>query len=409
MKYSFPKEKISILLLEDVHPKAIEELKKCGYSNIETYSKAMTEDELIDKIKNVHILGIRSRTNVTKKVLDAANKLFCIGCFCIGTNQVDVDYARKLGIPVFNAPFSNTRSVAELVLAEIIMLMRGVHEKSLLLHNGGWSKSAKGSYEVRNKTLGIIGYGRIGSQLSILAESLGMKVIFYDIVKKLSLGNSKSCSSLYEVLQDSDVVSLHVPDTVETKNMIRYKELSFMKPGSYLINASRGSVVDIDDLAKALKNKHIAGAAIDVFPDEPTGNAEEFVSPLRGINNAILTPHIGGSTIEAQENIGLEVTSKFIDFSDVGSTIGSVNFVQVSLPVHNNSTRFLHIHKNVPGVLAKINDMLVDTGLNIVGQYLQTDSEVGYVVVDVGGDFDRKSFRSKLENINGTIRVRFLY
>ncbi|MEI8396456.1 MAG: phosphoglycerate dehydrogenase [Rhodospirillaceae bacterium] len=410
-KLSLSKDKISILLLEGIHDSAVELLRSRGYSNIESLPKALDDAELIDKISRAHIVGIRSRTQLTEAVLGAAGRLFSIGCFCIGTNQVDLGAARRAGIPVFNAPHSNTRSVAEMVLAEIVMLLRGLHERSLAVHRGQWPKSAKDSYEMRGKTLGLVGYGHIGSQLSVLAEAMGMQVRFYDIVRKLALGNARPCHTLDELLQVSDVVSLHVPDTAATRGMIGKAQLRMMKPRSYLVNASRGTVVDIEALAQALRSKHLLGAAIDVFPEEPAGTDDEFQSPLRGMDNVILTPHIGGSTLEAQANIGLEVADKLIEYSDNGSTIGAVNFPPVALPAreHGAGTRFLHIHRNVPGVLKRINELFAARDTNISAQYLQTDPEVGYVVVDVDGAIDDDAVREDLRRIDGTIRVRFLY
>jgi len=408
-KLSFSKEKIQILLLEGVHDNAIAELAARGYASVERLPHALDEAELLERIGGVHVLGIRSRTQLTAKVLEAAQRLFSVGCFCIGTNQVDLKAARRQGIPVFNAPYSNTRSVAELVIGEIIMLMRGIFEKSNLVHGGGWMKSAKDSYEIRGKTLGIVGYGHIGTQVSILAEALGMQVRFYDVVRKLALGNARPCDTLEELLATSDVVTLHVPDTAQTRNMIAAPQLAAMKRGSYLINAARGKVVDIDALAEAMKSRHVLGAALDVFPKEPSGDAEPFESPLRGLANVILTPHIGGSTMEAQANIGTEVAQKLIEYSDNGSTIGAVNFPQVGLPVHEGATRFLHIHRNVPGVLRKINDVFSSHDLNIAAQYLQTDPELGYVVIDVDGDVEEAEMLAELRGIEGTLRARFLY
>ncbi len=409
-RHSLAKDKIRILLLEGVHDTAVEELRRNGYTQIEQLKVALDEAELIERIQGVHLLGIRSRTRITDKVLAAANRLMGIGCFCIGTNQVALNSARKAGIPVFNAPYSNTRSVAELVIGEIIMLLRRIPEKSRACHDGLWDKSAKNSFELRGKILGLVGYGHIGSQLSVLAEAMGMQVRFFDIEKKLALGNARPCTSLDELLGVADVVSLHVPSTPQTKNMFGAAAVRAMKPGSYLINASRGSVVDIEALAEGLKSGHLLGAAIDVFPKEPAANDEEFVSPLRGLDNVILTPHIGGSTQEAQANIGLEVAEKLIKYSDNGSTVGAVNFVEVSLPVKTRDTRrFLHIHANVPGVLRRVNEIFSQSHLNIAAQYLQTDPEVGFVVVDVEGVGDEAALLQDLQAIEGTIRARFLY
>ena len=408
-KLSLSKEKISILLLEGVHNNALNSLAGSGYATVERLPHALDEAELLERIGSVHMLGIRSRTQLTGRVLEAAQKLFCVGCFCIGTNQVDLKAARRLGIPVFNAPYSNTRSVAELVIGEVIMLMRGIFDKSTLVHAGGWMKSAKDSYEIRGKTLGIVGYGHIGTQVSILAEAMGMQVRYYDIQKKLALGNARPCSSLEELLSVSDVVTLHVPDTPQTRNMIGPAQLRAMKKGAHLINAARGQVVDIPALASALRDKHLLGAAIDVFPVEPGSDADEFVSELRGLPNTILTPHIGGSTMEAQANIGTEVAQKLIEYSDNGSTMGAVNFPQVALPVNAGCKRFLHVHQNVPGVLRRLNEVFSARNLNITGQYLQTDPELGYVVVDVDGEVDETELIAELRAIEGTLKTRFLY
>ncbi len=405
---SLAKEKIKILLLEGLHQSSVDELKAKGYTNIEYIKTSLAEAELIEKIKDVHFIGIRSRTQLTEKVLKHAEKLVAIGCFCIGTNQVDLEAAQALGVPVFNAPFSNTRSVAELVLGEILLLLRGIPEKSALAHRGVWQKSAVGSVEARGKTLGIIGYGHIGTQLGIMAETIGMKVRFYDIETKLPLGNASQASSLTELLQESDVITLHVPETVQTQNMMGAAEFNAMKDGAIFINASRGTVVDIDALAEALASKKVGGAAIDVFPVEPKGNDEEFISPLRAFDNVILTPHIGGSTQEAQENIGLEVASKLAKYSDNGSTLSAVNFPEVSLPEHPGTSRLLHIHKNQPGVLTAINQAFAQHNINIAAQYLQTDANIGYVVIEVESE-DGDLALQELKQINGTIRARLLH
>ncbi len=405
---SLAKEKIKILLLEGLHQSALEELKAKGYSNIEYVKTSLAEAELIEKIKDVHFIGIRSRTQLTEKVLSHAEKLVAIGCFCIGTNQVELPAAQIRGIPVFNAPFSNTRSVAELVLGEILLLLRGIPEKSALAHRGIWQKSAVGSVEARGKTLGIIGYGHIGTQLGILAETIGMKVRFYDIETKLPLGNASQAPSLTALLKEADVISLHVPETAQTQNMMGVAEFEVMKTGAIFINASRGTVVDIDALAEALETKKVAGAAIDVFPVEPKGNDEEFVSPLRAFDNCILTPHIGGSTQEAQENIGLEVASKMAKYSDNGSTLSAVNFPEVSLPEHTHTSRLLHIHHNQPGVLTAINQAFAKHEINIAAQYLQTDDKIGYVVIDVETQ-DSALALKELKQIDGTIRARLLH
>ncbi|PCI53049.1 MAG: phosphoglycerate dehydrogenase [Gammaproteobacteria bacterium] len=407
-KNSLAKDKIKILLLEGVHQSALEELKIKGYSNIEYIKTSLSESDLIEKIANVHFIGIRSRTQLNAEVLKHAKKLMAIGCFCIGTNQVDTVAAQELGIPVFNAPFSNTRSVAELVLGETLLLLRGIPEKSAKAHRGEWLKSAVGSVEARGKTLGIIGYGHIGTQLGILAETLGMRVRFYDIETKLPLGNASQATSLNALLGESDVVSLHVPETPQTRYMIGSAQFEAMKSGAIFINASRGTVVDIDALAEALSQKKVAGAAIDVFPVEPKGNADEFVSPLRGFDNVILTPHIGGSTKEAQENIGLEVASKLAKYSDNGSSLSAVNFPEVSLPGHVNASRLLHIHHNQPGILTKINQTFAEHGFNIAAQYLQTDDKIGYVVIDIESADSDQALKA-LKAIDGTIRARILH
>lgn len=407
-KTSLDKSKIRILLLEGVHQTAVDNFEKNGYTNIEYIKTSLPEDELKAKIADAHFVGIRSRTQLTEEIFEAAQKLIAVGCFCIGTNQVDLNAALVRGIPVFNAPFSNTRSVAELVLAQAILLLRGIPEKNAKAHRGVWIKSAARSYEVRGKTLGIVGYGNIGSQLSVLAEGLGMKVIFHDVVTKLPLGNAAQVDSLEELLSTADVVSLHVPETRATKDMISKKQLDQMKMGSVLINASRGTVVDIDALTETLTSGKLLGAAIDVFPVEPRGNDEEFVSPLREFDNVILTPHVGGSTQEAQENIGQEVSEKFVKYSDNGSTISAVNFPEVALPTHDNVHRLLHIHKNVPGVLTKINTVFSENNINIASQYLQTNEKIGYVVIDVDADYSDVALE-KLRKVEGTIRTRVLF
>lgn len=405
---SLDKDKIRFLLLEGVHQSAVDIIKAAGYTNIEYHTKSLPEAELKAKIADAHFIGIRSRTNLTREILQEAKKLTAIGCFCIGTNQVDLSAALEQGIAVFNAPYSNTRSVAELVLAESILLLRGIPEKNAVCHRGGWIKSAENSFEIRGKKLGIIGYGSIGTQLSILAEGLGMKVYFYDIVAKLPLGNATQVDSLNELLGMCDIVSLHVPETLATKDMMGAKEIAAMKQNSILINAARGTVVDIDALAAAIKSKKLIGAAIDVFPVEPRGNDDEFVSPLRGLDNVILTPHIGGSTLEAQENIGREVGDKLVRYSDTGMTVTSVNFPEVSLPSHPNNHRLLHIHQNIPGVMSEINNVFSENGINICGQYLQTNEKVGYVVIDVNKEYSDLAM-SKLRSVKGTIRCRVLF
>lgn len=407
-KVSLDKSKIKFVLFEGVHQSALDTLHAAGYSNIDYYKKALDGDELKEAIKDAHFIGLRSRTHLTAEMIEAASKLIAVGCFCIGTNQVDLNAAKARGIPVFNAPFSNTRSVAELVLGEILLLMRNVPQANAEVHRGVWNKSATGSYEVRGKKLGIIGYGHIGSQLSIIAESLGMDVYFYDIENKLPLGNAKQLRSLEELLSSCDVVSLHVPELPSTKNLMNAARIAQLKQGAILINAARGTVVDIDALAQALKDGKLQGAAIDVFPVEPASINEEFVSPLREFDNVILTPHIGGSTAEAQENIGFEVAGKFVKYSDNGSTLSSVNFPEVSLPEHEGTKRLLHIHENRPGILNKLNQIFVEANLNIAAQYLQTDPKIGYVVVDVETN-DASPLLTKLKEIDGTIRARVLY
>ena len=405
---SLDKAKIRFLLLEGVHKNALDVLSNNGYTNIEYLRGALDEDALIEKIKDAHFVGIRSRTQLTEKVFAAANKLIAVGCFCIGTNQVDLKAAMKRGIPVFNAPYSNTRSVAELVLGELILLLRGIPEKNFLVHRGGWSKSAEGSYEARGKTLGIVGYGSIGSQLSVLAESLGMQVIYFDVVTKLPLGNARQVGTMDELLATADVVSLHVPELPSTKDMMGATEFAKMKKGAIFINAARGTVVDIEALADTIKSKHLNGAAIDVFPKEPKANDEEFMSALRGLENVILTPHIGGSTLEAQANIGLEVAEKFARYSDSGATITAVNFPEVAVPQSAGKHRLLHIHNNVPGVLSAINLVFAENGINISAQSLMTNDSIGYLVMDVDAEYSELAL-AKLQQVNGTIRTRVLF
>ncbi|MFT4100831.1 MAG: phosphoglycerate dehydrogenase [Burkholderiaceae bacterium] len=405
---SLDKAKIRFLLLEGVHQSAVESLAAAGYRNVELLPGSLPEDELKRRIADVHFLGIRSRTHLTADVLAHAHKLVAVGCFCIGTNQVDLGAARERGIAVFNAPYSNTRSVAELVLAEAILLLRDVPRKNAIAHRGGWNKSASGSFEIRGKTLGIVGYGSIGTQLSVLAEGLGMRVCFHDVIDKLPLGNARQVRSLAELLEVSDVVSLHVPELASTKMMIGPEEIARMKRESVLINASRGTVVDLDALAQALREKRLLGAAIDVFPIEPRSNDEEFMTPLRSMDNVILTPHIGGSTIEAQENIGREVSAKLIKYSDNGTSTTSVNFPEVALPAHPGKHRLLHIHHNVPGVLSQINGIFADNQINIASQYLQTNERIGYVVVDIDAEYSDLALK-KLNEVMGTIRARVLF
>lgn len=407
-KVSLPKEKIKILLLEGLHQSTLDTLQANGYENIEYLKTSLPEDELIAKIKDVHFIGIRSRTQLTENVIAAANKLVAVGCFCIGTNQVDLVATQKRGIPVFNAPFSNTRSVAELVLGQLIILLRGIPERNAKAHKGIWDKSAVGSYEARGKTLGIIGYGHIGTQLSILAEHLGMRVQFFDVESKLVLGNSTQVKTLEQLLSTSDVVSLHVPETSGTKDMIGAKELGWMKDGAILMNAARGTVIDIDALADAMRSGKLSGAAIDVFPVEPKSNNDLFESPLTEFDNVILTPHVGGSTQEAQQNIGIEVAGKLAKYSDNGSTLSAVNFPEASLPEHTGRSRLLHIHQNAPGVLTKINQAFAEKGINIAAQYLQTNENIGYVVIDVETDRSDDAF-VQLQQIEGTIKTRILH
>ncbi|HUH91406.1 MAG TPA: phosphoglycerate dehydrogenase [Lysobacter sp.] len=409
-KTSYPKNDIRVLLLEGVSRNAVDRFRAAGYSQIQIHDKALPEDELKRQIAEAHIIGIRSRTHLSADVLAQARRLIAIGCFCIGTSQVDLHAAELLGIPVFNAPYSNTRSVAELVIAEAIMLMRGIPQKNAVCHRGGWQKSATGSHEVRGKTIGIVGYGHIGTQVGVIAEALGMQVVFHDIEDKLTLGNARAAANLEELLACSDVVTLHVPETPLTRNLVGAAQIASMRRGAHLINASRGKVVDIDALAEALNAGHLGGTAVDVFPIEPEGNDEPFISPLAGIDNAILTPHIGGSTLEAQDNIGLEVAAKLIRYSDNGSTLSAVNFPEVALPEHTGSLRLLHIHRNVPGVLSRVNEIFSQLGLNIDGQFLRTDADVGYVVIDVSATGAQAGeLKTLLSAIPGTLRTRVLY
>lgn len=404
---SYPKNRINVLLLENVHPVAVELMRAEGF-NVEIHAAALTEDELCKRIKNVNVLGIRSKTQVTAKVLEHANRLMTIGAFCIGTNQIDLKAATKKGVAVFNAPFSNTRSVVELAVAEMIMLMRNIVDKSTRMHKGEWDKSASGSYEVRGKKLGLVGYGNIGSQLSVIAESLGMNVLYYDTEEKLALGNATKCRSLKELLEKADVVSLHVDGRESNTNMISQREFDLMKQGVIFINLSRGHVVDIMALQENIKNGKVAGCAIDVFPYEPVSNQEKFTSALRGLANTILTPHIGGSTSEAQENIGNFVPGKFMDYINTGSTSNSVNFPNLTLPTLENAHRLIHIHENVPGILAKINKVLADHGINIAGQYLKTNEFIGYVITDINKEYDKEVI-VQLRAIEHTIKFRVLY
>jgi D-3-phosphoglycerate dehydrogenase len=403
-----PQEETRILLLEGIHETAVESFAAAGYRNVERLTHSLTGPDLLDAIAAVDYIGIRSRTHIGSEAFAVAKKLKAIGCFCIGTNQVDLDAARRSGIPVFNAPFSNTRSVAELAIADIILLMRGIPEKAARARRGEWAKTALRAYEVRGKRLGVVGYGRIGSQLGILAEGLGMRVVYYDVEHKLPLGNATPVNSLDELLREADVVSLHVPETPVTRNLIDAEAIGVMRPGSLLINAARGTVVDIDALAEALESGHIAGAAIDVFPVEPKSNKETFESPLRRFDNVILTPHIGGATEEAQTNIAREVVAKLVKYSDNGSTVSAVNFPQVTIPDHEDRRRLLHIHKNEPGVMEQINRVFSTHGVNVAAQYLETRADVGYVVMDIELN-DAGPLIDELRAIPATIRVRLLH
>lgn len=405
---SYPKEKINILFLENISDAAVKRFKEQGYANVRKLNGAISEEDLIKEIKDVHLLGIRSKTQITEAVLDAAKKLQAIGCFCIGVNQVNLKAATKKGVVVFNAPYSNTRSVAELIIGLSIMLIRRIPDKNKAAHEGLWMKEAKGSYELRGKTIGIIGYGNIGSQVSVLAEALGMKVLFYDIETKLPLGNAVAAKSLKDVVSESDIVSLHVPETSQTKNLINKNLLKHFKKGAILINYARGEVVDLTALAKALKDGELGGAAIDVYPWEPEKNGDHFETPLQGVSNVILTPHIGGSTEEAQQNIGDDVSNKLFNYLEKGITYGSHTVPTISLPPVEGAHRILHIHKNVPGVLSAINTQLSNHGINILGQYLKTNEEIGYVVLDVDQKLSNKAVEL-LKNVKETIKVRLLY
>jgi D-3-phosphoglycerate dehydrogenase len=409
-RLSLPKEKIKVLLLEGIHESAVDLFEAAGYTNVTRLTKALDGEALREALQGVHIVGIRSRTKLKEEVFEAADRLIAVGCFSVGTNQVSLPSARVRGVPVFNAPFSNTRSVAELVIGEIVMLLRRIFTRSVSAHAGGWDKSATDSLEVRGKTLGIVGYGNIGSQLSTLAEAMGMKVIYFDVIDKLRHGNTEPCATLDELLAQSDVVSLHVPETPQTKNMMGEAQFRAMKKGAYFINNARGTVVDVEALAAALKDQHLRGAAVDVFPKEPAANGEKFVSPLQGLENVIITPHIGGSTEEAQERIGSEVARKLIDYSDVGSTLGAVNFPQVQLPPRPNGTRYMHVHRNVPGMMGKLNEIFSRRGMNIASQFLQTDGDVGYVVIEADGTReDCEQVLEEIRELEGTIRARIIY
>jgi D-3-phosphoglycerate dehydrogenase len=407
-KTSYPKEKIRILFLENISDAAVKNFRSNEYTNVEKITKALTEDDLIREIKDVHILGIRSKTQITRKVLDAAKKLQAIGCFCIGVNQVDLKAATKNGVVVFNAPYSNTRSVAELVIGLSIMLIRRIPDKNKAAHEGTWMKDAKNSFELRGKTIGIIGYGNIGSQVSVLAEAMGMKVIFYDVETKLPLGNAEDAKSLKELLNRSEIVTLHIPETSQTKNLINKVNLKYFKKGAILINYARGEVVDLDALRKAIIDGAIGGAAIDVFPVEPEKNGDKFQTPLQDLSNVILTPHIGGSTEEAQENIGEDVSAKLFNYLEKGITFGSHTVPALALPPQEGSHRILHIHNNVPGVLSEINTTLSKNNINIVGQYLKTNEDIGYVVLDVDRQISSKALQL-LKEVKQTIKVRILY
>jgi D-3-phosphoglycerate dehydrogenase len=407
---SYPRQDIKVLLLEGISASAVESFHRAGYSLIDARATSLTDADLKHAVADAHIIGLRSRTQLTAEVIAHARRLIAVGCFCIGTNQVDLAAARRAGIPVFNAPYSNTRSVAELVIAEAIMLLRGIPHRNALCHRGGWAKSAARSYEARDKVLGLVGYGHIGTQVGVLAESLGMHVLFHDIENKLTLGNAHAAASLDDLLERSDVITLHVPQTPATRLMIGAPQLARMREGAMLINASRGSVVDIPALAAALASGHLAGAAVDVFPVEPKSNQDAFVSPLMGMDNVILTPHIGGSTLEAQDNIGIEVATKLIRYSDNGSTLSAVNFPEVALPEHPRSRRLLHIHRNAPGTLSRINELFSAGNINIDAQFLQTDADIGYVVIDVTADEAQAvALKTQLAAIPGTLRSRVIY
>jgi D-3-phosphoglycerate dehydrogenase len=405
---SYPKEKINILFLENISDAAIAQFKNSGYVNVRKLSGALNQTDLIKEIKNVHILGIRSKTLITEEVLKAAPKLQAIGCFCIGVNQVDIDAATKYGVAVFNAPYSNTRSVAELVIGAAIVLVRKVIDKNKAAHEGIWLKDAKGSHELRGKTIGIVGYGNIGSQVSVLAEALGMKVIFYDVETKLPLGNASDSKSLKELLQQSDVVTLHVPELSSTKNLINKTNLKYFKKGSILINYARGEVVDINALKHTLETEYLGGAAIDVFPVEPENNGDVFKTPLQGLSNVLLTPHVGGSTQEAQNNIGLDVSAKLFNYLEKGISTGSHTVPALALPPQEGAHRILHIHANVPGVMSQINSTLSKNNINILGQYLKTNDEIGYVVLDIDKNISKNALEL-LRNVKHTIKARMLY
>lgn len=408
MKTSYPRTKIKILLLENISDSAVDEFAKSGYADVQRVNGALTEEQLIKAVKGVHLVGIRSKTRITKNVIEAADKLLALGCFCIGVNQVDLKAATENGVAVFNAPYSNTRSVAELIIGLSVILIRKIAEKNDAAHKGVWLKDAKGSYELRGKTLGIIGYGNIGSQVSIMAEALGMNVIYYDIATKLPHGNAKQVRDLKELVAKSHIVTLHVPSTPTTRKMIDADVMKSFRKGSYLLNYSRGDVVDLSALKKVLKSGRLAGAAIDVFPHEPEKQGDKFESELQEFANVILTPHIGGSTEEAQANIGLDVTHKLINYLELGTSEGSHTVPPVSLPPQAGTHRILHIHQNVPGVLGEINSRLSNRGINIVGQYLNTNPEIGYVILDVDSKISKQAFEL-LKDVPGTLRSRIVY
>lgn len=405
---SYPKEKIKILLLENIHDEAVKAFKAAGYTNVQRLSKALPEADLIREIRDTHLLGIRSKSHITAEVLQAAKKLQAIGCFCIGTNQVDLGEAARDGVAVFNAPYSNTRSVAELIMALSILLIRRIPDKNSAAHGGIWMKESKGSYELRGKILGIIGYGNIGSQVSVLAEGLGMHVVYYDVETKLPLGNAIQLRTLKELMASSDIITLHVPASDATKNMITRQVLAQAKKGAILLNYARGNVVDLEALAKALENGNLSGAAVDVFPVEPEKNGEAFHTPLQGLKNVILTPHIGGSTEEAQFNIGIDVSAKLLKYLETGSSFGSHTIPDLSVPVQDHTHRILHIHKNVPGVLSEINTALSRKNINVLGQYLKTSEDIGYVVLDVATGMSKQAFEL-LSAVKHTIKTRLLY
>ena len=407
-KTSYPKEKIKILFLENISETAVKNFRSNGYVQIERINRALTEQQLIEAIKDVHIVGIRSKTQITEKVLAAAKKLQAIGCFCIGVNQVDIQAATKKGIAVFNAPYSNTRSVAELVIGSSIILIRRILEKNNAAHAGSWMKEAKSSFELRGKQLGIIGYGNIGSQVSVLAESMGMRVVFYDIEKKLPLGNAQECRSLKELVAQSDIITLHIPETKQSKNLINKNLLRSFKKGSILINYARGEIVDLEALAKCIKEELLGGAAVDVFPNEPEKNGDSFSTPLQNLPNVLLTPHVGGSTEEAQQNIGEDVSHKLYNYLERGISFGSHTVPALALPPQEGAHRILHIHRNVPGVLSAVNTSLSSNNVNILGQYLKTNDLIGYVVLDVDYKLSAKA-QSLLKEIPGTIKTRLLY